>query len=133
MGLAWYLRHRFEPRARPRLSGFLAITPYFLRESVRGGVDVARLALGPRRHILSHITRFPIAMPPGPVRRALITVVSLLPGTLSAHLDGDDLLVHRVRRGPADDADLRQCERRVARLFKPLPAPAGSQGARDLG
>ena len=133
LATAWSVRHRVEPRVRPRPVAFARFLPYFLRESLRGGIDVARLALGRRGALRPGFAGFRMRLSDGPARRAFVTTVSLLPGTLSACIDGDTLLVHRVRGAPPGDADLRACEDRVAELFETAPddgsVPAGE--ARD--
>ncbi|QEA39326.1 cation transporter [Pistricoccus aurantiacus] len=99
------------------LTGLAGFLPYFLRESLRGGIDVARLALSPVMRIDPRFSTYSLHLPEGPARRTFINTVSLLPGTLSADLSDGQLIVHRLRPGPANDTDLQECERRVARLF----------------
>ena len=112
---AWHIRHAGETEARIRPLQWLSFAPWFLRESVLGGVAVARLAFASRRAMQSGFERFPMRVPEGPARRTFANVVSLLPGTLSTRVEGDTLLVHRL--GTAGGDDLTACEARVAPLF----------------
>lgn len=124
LAAAWSVRRRFGIQGRPRPWRFVTFLPYFLVASVRGGLDVARLALGPRRRVQPKFVRLGLALPPGPARRTFINTLSLLPGTLSVRIDGDELLVHELLARGALDADLRAAERQVAPLFGASPASA---------
>lgn len=111
-----------------RLPGFLG---YFLKESLLGGLDVARRAFARRVDVAPCFAHYPVALPSGPPRTLMVSMVSLLPGTLSADLDvdSDRLLVHAL--SPAALDTLADLEQRIARLFglqvpigraQPLPA-----------
>lgn len=98
--------------------GVLRFIPYFLRQSIHGGWDVARIAfrrqmpLDPRlieyRPRLSH-----------PTARLFFThVISLLPGTLSADLRVDSIFIHSLSGSEEQlRAATAELERRVAQLF----------------
>lgn len=88
---------------------------YFVRASILGGVDVAARALDPRLPIEPRFLRYPLTVPPGQPRTLLVSLVSLLPGTLSADLEKDTLIVHALSEESA--AGLRDLEQRVAWLF----------------
>ena len=79
---------RLELLALPRL------TLRFLRQSVVAGMDVARRALDPQLPLRPGFTTCPVGIPPGPVRSAFISLMSLLPGTVVAGDDGGRLLCH---------------------------------------
>jgi multicomponent Na+:H+ antiporter subunit E len=97
-----------------QLLGFAA---FFVVESVRGALDVAARALLPALPITPHLLHYPIALPAGKPRTLLVSVVSLLPGTLSADLLRHDntLVVHAITPDPL--AGVQALERRIARLF----------------
>jgi multicomponent Na+:H+ antiporter subunit E len=107
-----------RPLALVRFAG------WFLVQSVRGGVDVARRALSPSLPIEPELLELTTRLPPGAARVLLADVTSLLPGTLSVDLDGDRVLVHALSGGPAVTADFRVLEARVAELLG-LPPPEG--------
>lgn len=89
---------------------------FFLRESVRGGVDVAWRAFHPRMPISPAFIEHQVALPAGLPRTMLVGVISLLPGTLSVWLEGDGrLVVHALTARAAEN--IADVERRVARLF----------------
>lgn len=106
--------------ARARLwspAGLLRFVPWFVRESVLGGADVARRALHPRLPLAPSFLAYTTALPEGPARTFLAGLISLLPGTLSAEWRGAELRVHVLDEALAVEDRLRLLERRVADLF----------------
>lgn len=90
---------------------------FFVVESVRGAVDVAWRALHPALPIAPAVVHHRIGLPAGKPRTLLVSVVSLLPGTLSADLLAGEntLVVHAITPDPL--AGVQALERRIARLF----------------
>ena len=107
---------RLLPPSPWSLRGWLRFLPYFLVESLRGGVDVAARAFHPRLPLAPALLDYPLRLPPGPARVVMADAVSLLPGTLSAELDGAVLRVHVLdhRRRPREQ--LAALEARIAAL-----------------
>jgi multicomponent Na+:H+ antiporter subunit E len=99
----------------------LAFAGFFARESLLGGLDVARRALHPglplRPGVLIHVSRLPAGTP----RQLLCGVVSLLPGTLVMEVQDATLRIHALEAGPRVAEELRALERRVAALFGLAP------------
>lgn len=94
----------------------LRFAPFFFQRSLLGGADVAWRAFHPRLPIAPELIDYPLRLPPGLPRVILINTVSLLPGTLSAELDGQILKVH-VLDGLGDFMpELEVLEQRVARM-----------------
>ena len=105
------------PAARWSVSGLARFIPYFLWNSLRGGVDVAARAVHPRLPIDPAIVRYALRLDAMPARVLMANTVTLLPGTLSARLHHDTLEVH-VLNASADVTDmLGKLERRVADVF----------------
>ncbi len=96
--------------------GLVRFIPYFLLQSVRGGIDVARRAYSPSLPLDPQIIDFPLSLPPGRSQIFFLNSVSLLPGTLSADLVGTTLKVHVLDHKA--DPQLERLETHVARLFK---------------
>jgi multicomponent Na+:H+ antiporter subunit E len=96
------------------LTGFVA---FFLRESVRGGFDVARRTLAPRLRIQPGFKNHRLRLNDPSARILLTNCISLLPGTLTARLDGNQVEVHLLDTGVDPEPDLRRLERAIARLF----------------
>jgi len=114
---AWSVRHAAGPGRLPQPFAFIRFAAYFLRESLRSGIYVAGLAVRPGARPEPHFVLYDLRLPPGPARWTFLNTVSLLPGTLSVAIADEALSVHRISAGPDHDADLHECERRVAGLF----------------
>jgi multicomponent Na+:H+ antiporter subunit E len=97
--------------------GLGTFVPYFLQQSLLGGVDVARRALAPTLRLSPGFVEYPLRLPPGPARSFLLCAINLLPGTLSFQVRGDVACVHVLDRTAPVDARLRTLERKVAALF----------------
>lgn len=102
---------------RLSLRGLAAFLPFFLWESVRGGVDVARRVLRPDMALAPGFVAYRVGLAGEGARRLFANTVSLLPGTLAADLDGVDLRVHALDVGSDVAAELRRVESAVARVF----------------
>ncbi len=106
------------PRAQTlSMSGLARFIPYFLWESLRGGLDVAARVLLPKMRVQPGITLYRIRLRSASARLVFIDSVSLLPGTLSADLNGDLLAVHALDIEADVDTELTRLEERVADLF----------------
>ena len=108
-----------EPRSGFRLSalGFLRFSVFFLRESLLGGLDVARRTLGTRLRIQPEFVHFRSRLPAGRPRVLFLNCVNLLPGTLAADLQADRLLIHVLDIRTDVLSDLERLEKAVAALF----------------
>jgi len=102
-------------RLRPAATARFAV--FFLRESLRGGIDVAQRALDPRLPLAPALLHYRLRLPAGPAQVLLVSVVGLLPGTLSADLGESDLTVHVLDRHLPVLNELQALERHVAALF----------------
>lgn len=111
---AWLAPGLAYPWRPLRLAGF---TLYFLAQSLRGGLDVAWRALHPALPIEPRFCEHELRLGPGLPRTAFVSIVSLLPGTLSVVVDAahDRLTVHTLT--PAAASELATLEQRVASLF----------------
>jgi multicomponent Na+:H+ antiporter subunit E len=102
------------------LPAFLAL---FLRESIRGGLDVALRTLGPRLRVEPGFRRYRLRIGHPSARVLLINCIGLLPGTLAADLDGDHAELHLLDTAVDPTPSLRQLEQAIAGLFgAPLEA-----------
>jgi multicomponent Na+:H+ antiporter subunit E len=106
-----------------RLIGAVRFVPLFVRQSVLGGIDVARRALAPARPIAPDFVEYRLRLPAGAPQTLFTAVVSLLPGTLSTELGDGMLIVHVLDRRMDTQRTLGDLERRVADLYgASLPA-----------
>jgi multicomponent Na+:H+ antiporter subunit E len=61
--------------------------------------------------------RYAVSLPEGAPRNLFIHSITLMPGTLSTLLDGDELLVHVLDTRQDALGSLRQLEQRVGACF----------------
>lgn len=100
--------------------------PYFLFESLRGGIDVAARVMRPRMRIAPGLSEYRTSLR-HPAARVLFTnSISLLPGTLSADARGALIRVHSLDASQDTNADLQRLERRIAALFRETTPPASA-------
>jgi len=96
------------------IPGFLAVFAYY---SLRGGLDVASRALRPSLPLNPGLLNYTLRLSPGTARVFFANVVSLLPGTISADLRGDTVLVHVLAQHLSVRGQLERLEMVVGRLF----------------
>ncbi len=106
---------------RWRLTGALRFVPYFFKESLLGGTDVARRALTPRLPLSPGFIEYPLRLETEAARVLFVWVVSLLPGTASAQLGQDTLKVHVLDTSLPLREKLAELEEHLARLFHEAP------------
>jgi multicomponent Na+:H+ antiporter subunit E len=97
--------------------GVLRFVPFFLWESLRGGIDVAARVLTPRPRVDPGMRSYRMSLQSAAARLVFVDSVSLLPGTLSADLQGDLVTVHALDVGDDIERSLQGLERKVADLF----------------
>jgi multicomponent Na+:H+ antiporter subunit E len=102
---------------RQQLRGGLRFIPFFLWQSLLGGVDVARRAFPPRLPLCPSIISYPLGLAKGWPQVFFLNTVSLLPGTLAMKLEGDTVRIHLLDGRGDPMSTLRQVEERVAALF----------------
>ncbi|WP_246129731.1 Na+/H+ antiporter subunit E [Verticiella sediminum] len=105
------------PWPRPRLMALLRFVPFFLRQSIAGGADVVRRACAPRVPTAPALVAYPVAGMGATERVVFTLVVNLIPGTLSARLEDERLILHVIDRHLPVHAALQQLEERVAAVF----------------
>lgn len=96
------------------LPGFLA---FFLANSIRGGWQVALMALHGRKALQPAFLELPLNLPAGAPRILLVNVLGLMPGTVGIELTDDRLRLHVLHQDLPVVAEARALERRIAALF----------------
>ncbi|HEY9053039.1 MAG TPA: Na+/H+ antiporter subunit E [Gammaproteobacteria bacterium] len=112
--------HRLPGISLTGLARFLVL---FIRESLRGGLDVACRTLGLRLGIEPGFKCYPLKLNDPFARVFMINCISLLPGTLSVELNGDDLELHLLDSRQNPEPQLRDLEVAIQHLFKLNEAP----------
>lgn len=100
------------------LAGLVRFIPYFLWNSLRGAVDVAARALHPGLPIDPAVLRYEMQLDSTAARVLMANSVTLLPGTLSADVEGNILSVHVLNvSGPVMET-LGTLERHITELVR---------------
>ena len=94
--------------------GLLRFLAFFLWNSLRGGVQVAVLALRGRAALRPALVDLPVRLPPGGARLLLVNALGLMPGTLGVELAGDTLRLHVLDDRAPLIAEVRALEAAIA-------------------
>jgi multicomponent Na+:H+ antiporter subunit E len=110
---------RLLPPAAGHISpaGLFAFLRHFVWNSVRGGTQVALIALRGRHALRPRVLELQLALPPGAPRILMVNALGLMPGTLGVQLDGDRLRLHVLDERMPIVAEVQTLEVRIARLF----------------
>lgn len=106
-----------RPDGTPSPIGLLRFLPFFVRESVRGGIDVARRVLGRRLRVSPGFFSYVTRLRGRQARLLFVGSVSLLPGTLAADIQDDRLQIHALDSGSDLCGELQRLETAVARVY----------------
>ena len=117
--LAVVTAERLTRHGNPGVSplGLLRFVPFFLWESVLGGIDVANRVLRPKMRVDPGFVQYPVRLASPSATVFFLDSISLLPGTLSADLRAGSIHVHVLDVGADSVTPLQRLERRVADLF----------------
>lgn len=105
---------RPEPLRAFALAGFAA---FFVVNSVRGGFQVALMALRGRASLRPATLELPLILPAGAPQVLLSNVLSLMPGSVSVGLAGNNLRLHVLDDRLPVATETKALEQRIARLF----------------
>lgn len=97
--------------------GMLRFIPWFLLQSLLGGVDVALRAVRGPRALSPGVVTYEMRIRSPVVRVIMANTISLMPGTLTARLEGPHLHVHALDTREEVTARLAEVEARVAKAF----------------
>jgi multicomponent Na+:H+ antiporter subunit E len=107
------------PPASGRISpaGVLRFLAFFVWQSLRGGVQVAGMALCGRAALRPALLEMPVTLPPGGARVLLVNALGLMPGTLGVDLAEETLRLHVLDERLPVVAETRALEAVIARLY----------------
>ncbi len=121
-----HLRLAGADQRRLRPLAVVRFIPYFVGLSILSGIDVMKRVLHPALPIDPALIDFPLHIDHEGGRVLLADCVSLLPGTISARLDPEVLLIHTLDKGLPVLSTVRDLERRIEELYhraaRPEPA-----------
>lgn len=100
-----------------RLAGLPGFLSFFLWNSIRGGIQVAGMALRGRTALQPALIDLPLSLPPGGARVLLVNTLCLMPGTVAVDMDEVQLRLHVLDERLPVVAEARALEALIARLF----------------
>lgn len=114
----WASLRQLPPGSRRlSLTGLLGYLAFFVSNSVRGGAQVAWMALRGRQALQPAILEWEMALPPGAPSVLLLNTLGLMPGTLGVELTDDRLRIHVVDERLPILAEVAVLEAHIARMF----------------
>ncbi len=131
-GVAWLLGDFFgqalgapQPLARLplRLWRLLVFAVWLLGRMLKSSIEVAVVVLDPRLPTEPGFVRFRTGLRSPLARSTLANAITLVPGTLTVRVRGDELLIHALWPAAADDVRTGELQRRIAALFLEEPDP----------
>lgn len=118
LAAAWSLqRLRSDSKLSFSIIGLICFLPLFLRESLRGGIDVATRTLAPQMRVRPGFVTYTIRLQCDAARMFFINCVSLLPGTLAADFNDNQLTIHMLDERIDPEDELRRLEQAVLRIY----------------
>jgi len=120
---AVFLSIKLSPSSHVSLSvvGTCSFIPFFIRQSTLSGIDVMRRALSRQLAVNPGLVSYTTFLPEGSARIFFVNTISLLPGTLSADLQGNRVTVHTIDKNLSIWANMQNLELRIAILWKVEP------------
>jgi multicomponent Na+:H+ antiporter subunit E len=99
------------------LSGLFRFLVFFVWHSVRGGVQVAWMAMRGRDSLQPGLLEVPVALLPGAPQVLLVNALGLMPGTAGVEITDQKLLIHVLDERLPILAEIRALEAIIGRLF----------------
>jgi multicomponent Na+:H+ antiporter subunit E len=108
-----------SPPGRRRIhpAGLFAFLGFFLWSSIRGGAQVAWMALRGPSALQPGLLELQVRLPPGGPRILLVNALTLMPGTLGVELARKTLRLHVLDERLPVIAEARALEAAIARMF----------------
>ena len=119
----WFRSHELW---KWRLAGLVRFFPVFVWQSLRAGFQVAILAFHPQCPLAPGLLTYRLRLPVGPSRIFFTNMMSLSPGSFSADLKGDHLIIHVLDEQFLDREEWQSLESLVADLFGVQLAPVST-------
>jgi multicomponent Na+:H+ antiporter subunit E len=90
---------------------------YFFEQSLRGGWDIAKLALIPQSKLSPGVITYHTDLVTESQIFTLMQILSLLPGTVSAHRQDCEITIHVLNLNAFDRTEIDDCQLRVSELL----------------
>jgi len=99
------------------ISGLLQFAGFFILESLRGGIDVSRRVLAPKTRIDPVFYDYSMQLRIPYAQQLFISSISLLPGTLCADMNNNQLRIHTLDQQMDTTQGIRRLESLVGQIF----------------
>ena len=103
--------------SRFSFTGLLRFFAFFLNQSLKGGIQVALIALRPRLNLSPTVQIIHPRLPKGIGRVILIATLNLLPGSLSVSLSSENLHLHVLDGRHSVEPEVRNIELHIADML----------------
>lgn len=97
--------------------GLVRFLVFFLSRSLRGGIQVAMIALRPRLDLDPVVQLIHLRLPNGISRLILVITLNLLPGTLSVKISSENIHLHILDGRRSAEPEVRDAEFHIARML----------------
>lgn len=98
-------------------AGVLRFLAFFVWNSLRGGIQVAGMALRGRSALRPALLEMRVTLPPGGARVLLVNALGLMPGTLGVELAGETLRLHVLDERLPVVAEARVLEAAIGNIY----------------
>ena len=99
----------------------LHFLPFFIVKSIASAFDVMVRVLHPRLPITPGLIEYPLTISDDGGRVFLANSITLLPGTISARLTSDHLVIHTLDTNLPVLAMIKDLENRIMAFYRPSP------------
>ncbi|MDP2238876.1 MAG: Na+/H+ antiporter subunit E [Burkholderiales bacterium] len=106
---------------RISVAGLFAFMGYFIWNSVRGGAQVALIALRGRQALQPDMLEMQLSLRSGAARILMVNALGLMPGSLGVRLEGDRLRLHVLDARMPIAVAVRALEARIEVIFREQP------------
>ncbi|HSK69932.1 MAG TPA: Na+/H+ antiporter subunit E [Candidatus Limnocylindria bacterium] len=121
LALSWFVGRFVAPgltlkaqfRAARIVPDLLGYAGLLLREIMKANLAVIRLILSSRDEAVPKLAHFTTPLRTGPARALLADSITLTPGTITVHLQGDEYLVHCLDEGMEEGLAGSELERQL--------------------
>ncbi|MCK4838807.1 MAG: Na+/H+ antiporter subunit E [Desulfobulbaceae bacterium] len=96
----------------------LRYLPLFVLQSIASAFDVMVRVLNPSLPIHPGLVHYPLSLTHDGAKVLLANCITMLPGTISAQLNDDHLIVHTLDTSLPVHAIINRLERKIANIFR---------------
>lgn len=100
------------------IKAFIKFMPFFVKQSIIGGIETAQRALTPQRVIQPAFYSYDFKLLQTRSEKIFfVNLINLLPGTLTAQFSDEAVLIHVLDMNNFRKSDIFNCEEMVRKIF----------------